>query len=284
VAISNRRLLSYRNGKVAFRYKDYAQEGKSRTMTLPASEFIRRFLLHVLPDGFMRIRHYGYLANRYRREKLEICRRLLGCAASTESPAPMAPPKPEFSGEEGTADATASCPMCKTGRMRITDTFGHLSRLQPGTSVLASRGRTFGRTVREARSPQPSSSTFVPGVAARSRCSARRTNRGVDGLNFCPACAASRGMRKSLSTAAASVQLTSSSRQSATIKSPADPAAVQFSRIVSGVLSGGPGGQALSHRLQPGITPRNRRLFRPCLQPFPFQFQGSFSFAGNRWH
>ncbi len=64
-----------------FRYKDYAHQSQQRTMTLAAAEFIRRFLLHVLPDGFMRIRHYGYLANRHRREKLETCRRLLGVRA-----------------------------------------------------------------------------------------------------------------------------------------------------------------------------------------------------------
>ena len=78
VAISNSRLLGYQDGKVTFRYKDYAHESQQRTMTVSAAEFIRRFLLHVLPSGFMRIRHYGYLANRHRREKLEACRRLLG--------------------------------------------------------------------------------------------------------------------------------------------------------------------------------------------------------------
>ena len=76
VAISNSRLLAYRAGAVTFHYKDYAQQSRQRTMTLPAAEFIRRFLLHVLPDGFMRIRHYGYLANRHRQRKLETCRRL----------------------------------------------------------------------------------------------------------------------------------------------------------------------------------------------------------------
>ena len=64
VAISNRRLIDYRDGKVTFRYKDYAHQGTQRMMTLTAAEFIRRFLLHVLPDGFMRVSHYGILANR----------------------------------------------------------------------------------------------------------------------------------------------------------------------------------------------------------------------------
>ncbi|MCB1512077.1 MAG: IS91 family transposase, partial [Hyphomicrobiaceae bacterium] len=81
VAISNRRLVSYRDGHVTFRYKDYARQSAQRVMTLTASEFIRRFLMHVLPDRFMRIRHYGFLANRDRRSKLKTCRRLLGCDA-----------------------------------------------------------------------------------------------------------------------------------------------------------------------------------------------------------
>ena len=78
VAISNSRLVSMENGKVAFRWKDYRHHAKSKLMTLEADEFIRRFLLHTLPDGFHRIRHYGFLANGHRDEKLALCRRLLG--------------------------------------------------------------------------------------------------------------------------------------------------------------------------------------------------------------
>lgn len=73
VAISNRRLLTYQAGRVTFQYKDYTQAGRTRPMTLCGSEFIRRFLLHVLPKGFMRIRQYGYLANRHRQQKLALC-------------------------------------------------------------------------------------------------------------------------------------------------------------------------------------------------------------------
>ena len=78
VAISNHRLLAMENGKVSFRWKDYAHGGKQRKMTLAAEEFIRRFLLHVLPKGFVRIRHYGWMANRCRRERATLCRKLLG--------------------------------------------------------------------------------------------------------------------------------------------------------------------------------------------------------------
>lgn len=86
VAISNQRLLSLKQGVVAFRYKDYRHGHQQRLMCLDAVEFIRRFLLHSLPKGFMRIRHYGLLANRTRRKTLALCRRLLGQAPRLQSP------------------------------------------------------------------------------------------------------------------------------------------------------------------------------------------------------
>jgi hypothetical protein len=129
VAISNSRLLRYQDGKVTFRYKDYAHESRQRTMTVTATEFIRRFLLHVLPSGFMRIRHYGYLANRHRRQKLETCRRLLGCVAPTAASADAEPSQCESCEQLGAADATTiRCPTCKTGRMRITDILDRFGR------------------------------------------------------------------------------------------------------------------------------------------------------------
>jgi hypothetical protein len=135
VAISNSRLLAYRSGQVTFRYKDYAREGQQRTMTVAAAEFVRRFLLHVLPAGFMRIRHYGYLANNQRREKLATCRRLLGCAAPTvssievESDLPKRESEqPDTADESGAAtEATLHCPACQTGRMRNTETLVRIS-------------------------------------------------------------------------------------------------------------------------------------------------------------
>ena len=87
VAISNHRLLGMENGKVTFRWKDYAHSGKQRKMTLAGEEFIRRFLLHVLPKGFVRIRHYGWMANRCRRERAALCRSLLGQEATQSEPA-----------------------------------------------------------------------------------------------------------------------------------------------------------------------------------------------------
>jgi Putative transposase/Transposase zinc-binding domain len=77
VAISNSRLVSLTGGRVSFRWKDYRHHGKAKVMTLDADEFIRRFLLHSLPDGFHRIRHYGFLANGHRAGKLALCRKLL---------------------------------------------------------------------------------------------------------------------------------------------------------------------------------------------------------------
>jgi hypothetical protein len=91
VAISNHRLQRLKDDRVTFSYKDYSQRGKVREMTLPAAELIRRFLLHVLPEGFVRIRYYGLLANRHRAGTLARCRELLGSCppsdqASMESP------------------------------------------------------------------------------------------------------------------------------------------------------------------------------------------------------
>jgi Putative transposase/Transposase zinc-binding domain len=115
VAISNSRLLSLADGNVRFRWKDYRQNGKAKVMTLAAGEFIRRFLLHVLPDGFHRIRHYGLLANGHRAEKLALCRRLLDVPPAT------------LARNSGDDDKSANreplpCPCCG-GRMKIIESF-----------------------------------------------------------------------------------------------------------------------------------------------------------------
>ena len=85
VAISNHRLLAFDGERVTFRYKDYAHGSKQRKMTLAATEFLRRFFLHVLPRGFVRIRHFGFLANRFRASRLALCQGLL--TSSVGSPA-----------------------------------------------------------------------------------------------------------------------------------------------------------------------------------------------------
>ncbi len=112
VAISNGRLLSMEDGRVTFGYKDYAGGNKSKLMTLEAAEFIRRFLLHILPRGFVRIRQFGFLANRARGKKLALCRALLG-----------APPPSADTVVVSSLDAKSDeldrklCPVCRTGHL-----------------------------------------------------------------------------------------------------------------------------------------------------------------------
>ncbi len=120
VAISNRRLVSMNNGNVSFLWKDYANGCRRRVMTLTAVEFIRRFLTHILPKGFMRIRHYGFLANRYRKQKLEQCRRLLDVRivdvdvdSTDDGTSDREPPDNPQERQE----RTTRCPACKHGQM-----------------------------------------------------------------------------------------------------------------------------------------------------------------------
>ena len=88
VAISNHRLLAFDGERVTFRWKDYAHGGTQRTMTLQATEFLRRFFLHVLPKGFVRIRHFGFLSNRFRTRRLPLCQQLLTTDSLTPAPHP----------------------------------------------------------------------------------------------------------------------------------------------------------------------------------------------------
>jgi hypothetical protein len=114
VAISNHRLVSLDDGRVSFRWKDYAHHHRARIMTLAATEFIRRFLLHVLPKGFVRIRHFGFLANPVRAKRLAQCRRVLG-APEQHTATDI---RPAFA-EGGADDATgALCPACRQGHLR----------------------------------------------------------------------------------------------------------------------------------------------------------------------
>jgi hypothetical protein len=122
VAIANSRLVSVTDHHVAFRWKDYRHHGKPKVMTLDAHEFIRRFLLHTLPDGFHRIRHYGFLANGHRAEKLALCRRLLD--------APLPEPTAEQTNDAATLPTHDRCPYC--GGAMIT--LGSLPRPKPGRS------------------------------------------------------------------------------------------------------------------------------------------------------
>ena len=101
IAISNRRLLSIDDKSVTFRWKDYARGNRPRTMTLEGGEFLRRFLMHAVPRAFVRIRHYGLLANRVRQKNLATCRSLLA-ATPTASIVAVEPPR---------------CPLCERGHL-----------------------------------------------------------------------------------------------------------------------------------------------------------------------
>jgi hypothetical protein len=118
VAISDSRLLDFEEGVVRFRYKDYAHGNRKRVMSLPASEFVRRFLLHVLPAGFVRIRHYGILSNRHRHDDLALCRELLGGSPAGEPEETVTDPE----GKESIAP-TRVCPACGAGRMIVIAEF-----------------------------------------------------------------------------------------------------------------------------------------------------------------
>ncbi len=119
VAISNHRLLAIKDGRVQFRWKDYRHHERQKTMTLEADEFIRRFLLHVLPRGFHRIRHYGFLAPRDRAAKLARCRQLLGMLAALTAAVVAAPPGADYRDvyERLTGRSLRTCPVCQGGRM-----------------------------------------------------------------------------------------------------------------------------------------------------------------------
>ena len=94
VAISNHHLTSFDGEQVTFRWKDYAHGSKKRQMTLMATEFLRRFFLHVLPKGFVRIRHFGFLANRFRAARVKLCRQLLAPAPRRPLPRKLPTPTP----------------------------------------------------------------------------------------------------------------------------------------------------------------------------------------------
>jgi hypothetical protein len=118
VAISNNRLVSIDDDKVHFRWKDYRDSNRQKVMALDGEEFIRRFLIHVLADGFHRIRYYGFLGNCHRARKLALCRALL----QMEPPPPDDPPagyRDRF--EALTGQSLRECPHCRTGTMVVID-------------------------------------------------------------------------------------------------------------------------------------------------------------------
>jgi hypothetical protein len=120
VAISNNRLLDIEDGMVRFRWKDYRHHNKQKIMTLATDEFIRRFLLHVLPQGFQRIRYFGFMGNRYRAQMLARCRQLLGMPTS-ETLASDDSKDYRDRYEELTGSSLRQCTVCHDGRMVLVE-------------------------------------------------------------------------------------------------------------------------------------------------------------------
>lgn len=130
IAISNNRLLDIDDDKVRFRWKDYRDHNRQKVMTVSAEEFIRRFLLHVPPEGFHRIRYYGFLGNRHRTQKLARCRELLAMPA----PGPLdGQPQKDYRDhyEELVGVSLKQCPACHQGRMVAVETFDGITTHPP---------------------------------------------------------------------------------------------------------------------------------------------------------
>jgi len=130
VAISNNRLLDIDNDKVRFRWKDYRNNNQHKTMELAAEEFI---LLHVLPEGFRRVRYYGFLANCHRDHKLARCRQLLQCPAPDHTCEQKMDYRDRY--EELTGKSLRTCPACQKGHMLVVEVF------EPGQQPTATATR-----------------------------------------------------------------------------------------------------------------------------------------------
>jgi hypothetical protein len=134
VAISNNRLLDIEDGKVAFRWKDYRDDSAQKIMTLEAHEFIRRFLLHVLPQGLQRIRYYGLMGNRHREEKLAKCRQLLDMAPNIPAATDVEAPSDYRDRYQALTGASLhQCPICRAGRMLAVE---QITRPSPPPLIL----------------------------------------------------------------------------------------------------------------------------------------------------
>jgi hypothetical protein len=127
-AIANHRLVAIEDGVVRFRWRDYAHHNQVKVMALPAEEFLRRFLLHVVPSGFMRIRHFGLLANRHRAAKLARCRTLLAPTPKVELDSCSGTPCGEGS---GSAPELKRCPLCGGGPVRIIEILAPVRGVPP---------------------------------------------------------------------------------------------------------------------------------------------------------
>ncbi len=135
VAIANHRLKRVEGGWVTFSYRDRKNGGKLKAMTLRAEEFIRRFLLHVVPDSYMRIRHFGFLANRNKERDLGRCRELLGVAHPLpESTLISIADARELMLQLTGVDLT-KCPCCPRGNMVVVEQIPRFSAPRPGLRI-----------------------------------------------------------------------------------------------------------------------------------------------------
>lgn len=135
VAISNQRLVELRDGQVSFRYKDYADGQQIKVMKLTSSEFIRRFLMHTLPSSFVRIRYYGFLANRDRHQRLDQCRRLLGAPTQPMQSAEEV----ELPAEDSPCPSPTTCPICGRRSLVIIDVVSPTVPCPPGRPYFLTR-------------------------------------------------------------------------------------------------------------------------------------------------
>ena len=125
VAISNHRLIALQDGQVTFRFKDHKRGGQLHTRTLAAVEFLRRFMLHVLPKGLHKIRYFGYFANCHRRAKLTLCRTILGQSTEDLVTTAMATGEgtPEPDNKSARIEPGDGCLVCRQGRMQLVEVY-----------------------------------------------------------------------------------------------------------------------------------------------------------------
>ena len=158
------------NGQVTFQWKDYRDDGQQKTMTLPAEEFIRRFLHHALPDGFQRIRYYGFLGNRYRKRNWRAAANCWACRPLT-APSPEGTKDYRDRYEELTGSSLRECPVCHQGRM--------VSDCDPAAQPPAGKRRSWTR--HDTRQPNSPASNRRPTRLARPchevECCRRRSLR-----------------------------------------------------------------------------------------------------------
>jgi hypothetical protein len=170
VAISNRRLLAFDEAGVTFRYKDYRRDtDRQRVMTLATDEFIRRFLLHLLPRGFHRIRHYGFLAGGVRKLTLTRARDLLAAA-----------PPPEDGPAAQPADVRPLCPCCG-GHMIIIETFGRWSQPRAPPHGVAPTGKAASRPGTHETNPRSEQQHFgqQPSLCSKSSSAIRTPSQAA---------------------------------------------------------------------------------------------------------